>query len=153
MFFVEVTRNRSTPFWSHPSLKPLDAPPPPSTSPVLPTSNSVHRDEIIQEAAKESDEELVEIRAGATFDERLTSTLTKIRDFCDGLEYQRQFRDLRMLDTLEREGASFFRLIDNCLSRERRANSSRSAPPTTWERSTANAMFYRTRPNPSDRDT
>ncbi|KAF7349473.1 SWIM-type domain-containing protein [Mycena sanguinolenta] len=153
MFFVEVTRNRSTPFWSHPSLKPLDAPPPPSTSPVLPTSSSVHRDEIIQEAAEESDEDLVEIRAGATFDERLTSTLTKIRDFCDGLEYQRQFRDLRVLDTLEREGASFFRLIDNCLSRERRANSSRSAPPTTWERSTANAMFYRTRPNPSDRDT
>ncbi|KAJ6449111.1 hypothetical protein C8R45DRAFT_849909, partial [Mycena sanguinolenta] len=153
IFFLEVTRNRSTPFWTHPSLKPLDVAPAPSTSPVLPASQPVHRDDIIQEAGDESDEELVEIKASATFDERLTSHLTKIRDFCDGMEYQRQFRDMRMLDALEREGAPFFRLIDSCLSRERRANSTRSAAPTTWEKSTASAMFYRTRPKPSERDT
>ncbi|KAJ6586198.1 hypothetical protein B0H19DRAFT_925748, partial [Mycena capillaripes] len=76
-----------------------------------------------------------------------------IRDFADGLEYQRQFQDSRMLDTLEREGASFLRLADNCLSRERRVNSTRSTAPSTWERSTSNAMFYRTRPVLSDRDT
>ncbi|KAF8166411.1 hypothetical protein K438DRAFT_1616922 [Mycena galopus ATCC 62051] len=61
--------------------------------------------------------------------------------------------DSRLLDTLEREGGSFFRFLDNCLSRERRENSTRSVPPTTWERSTANAMFYRTRPVRADRDT
>ncbi|KAJ7847917.1 hypothetical protein B0H14DRAFT_3086172 [Mycena olivaceomarginata] len=146
IFFLEVTRNRSTPFWSHPSLKPLDVAPALSTSPVLPASQPVHRDDIIQEAGDESDEELVEIKASATFDERLTSHLTKIRDFCDGMEYQRQFRDMRMLDALEREGAP-------CLSRERRANSTRSAAPTTWEKSAASAMFYGTRPKPSERDT
>ncbi|KAJ7444262.1 hypothetical protein B0H11DRAFT_1695726, partial [Mycena galericulata] len=73
-----------------------------------------------------------------------------LRDFSDGIEYQRQFRDSRMLDVLEREGASFLRLAENCLSRERRVNSTRSAAPSTWERSTLNAMFYRTRPVLSD---
>ncbi|KAJ7738084.1 hypothetical protein DFH07DRAFT_688707, partial [Mycena maculata] len=73
-----------------------------------------------------------------------------MRDFCDGLEYQRKFQDSRFLNTLERQGAGFFRLAENCLSRERRTNSTRSAAPTTWEQSTANAMFYRSRPVPSD---
>ncbi|KAF8209757.1 hypothetical protein K438DRAFT_1571798 [Mycena galopus ATCC 62051] len=157
IFFLQVTRNRTTPFWSHPTLRPLGAPPATSTSPALAdfTSGTAGHYELSQahDPGEDSDEELVEIRAGATFDERLTSTLSKIRDFCDGLDYQRQFRDSRLLDTLEREGGSFFRFLDNCLSRERRENSTRSAPPTTWERSTANAMFYRTRPVRADRDT
>ncbi|KAF7333854.1 SWIM-type domain-containing protein [Mycena venus] len=92
-----VTRNRTSPFWTHPSLRPLEAPPAPSTSPVLSTVNRVRPNEVQED-----------IKAGATFDERLTSTLEKIRDFCDGLEYQRQFHDSRMLATLEREGSSFF---------------------------------------------
>ncbi|KAJ7782231.1 hypothetical protein DFH07DRAFT_728332, partial [Mycena maculata] len=64
-----------------------------------------------------------------------------------------QFRDSRFLDTLEREGAGFFRLVDNCRSREGHMNCTHAAAPTTWERSTANTMFYRTRPLPSERDT
>ncbi|KAJ6523472.1 hypothetical protein DFH09DRAFT_1329961 [Mycena vulgaris] len=106
----------------------------------------------------DSDDNLIdmnaEVNAGrGTFDERLTSLLSTLRDFSDGIEYQRKFQDSHMLDVLEREGASFLRLAENCLSRERRVNSTRSAAPATWERSTANAMFYRTRPLPSDRDT
>ena len=69
-----------------------------------------------------------------------------IRDFCDGLEYQLQFEDHRMLETLERDSASFLWLAQSCLSRERHMNSSRGSSPTTWERETARAMFYRTRP-------
>ncbi|KAG2135407.1 uncharacterized protein EDB93DRAFT_1331117 [Suillus bovinus] len=68
-----------------------------------------------------------------TFQERML-THVKIRDFCDGLEYQIQFNDYRMLTVLERNGSSFLRLADNCLSRERRENSSRSRSPTTWEK-------------------
>ncbi|KAJ7472293.1 hypothetical protein B0H11DRAFT_1729696 [Mycena galericulata] len=154
IFFLEVTRNRTTPFWSHPTLRPLDAAPAPSTSPILSTPhNIIPHNAAHPDPGDDSDEELVEVRSGATFDERLTSALAKIRDFCDGMEYQRQFHDSRMLDSLEREGASFFRLIDHCLSRERRENSTRAPAPTTWEKSTANAMFYRSRPVPSDRDT
>ncbi|KAJ7895665.1 hypothetical protein B0H14DRAFT_2233161, partial [Mycena olivaceomarginata] len=69
------------------------------------------------------------------------------RNFCDGLEYQHQFQDTRrMIDALERDGASFFRLAHNYLSRERHQNSTRGVGPMTWERSTANAMFYCSRP-------
>ncbi|KAJ7661459.1 hypothetical protein DFH06DRAFT_1268903 [Mycena polygramma] len=152
VFFLEVTRNRTTPFWPHPSLRPLDGPPAPSTAPVTRTvgTSAPHDD---SDGGDDSDEELVDVRARATYDERLTSTLGKVRDFCDAMEYQRQFHDTRMLDTLDREGASFFRLIDQCLMRERRENPTRSAAPNTWDRSTANAMFYRTRPVPSERDT
>ena len=66
-----------------------------------------------------------------------------IKDFADGLEYQLQvsFQDRRFLKTLQKEGAGLFRLEENCLSCERRFNSSREASPTTWESSTANAMF------------
>ncbi|KAJ7194188.1 hypothetical protein GGX14DRAFT_335781, partial [Mycena pura] len=77
--------------------------------------------------------------------EGLTAYPKTVRDFCDGLalEYKRNFRDSLFL---EREGAEFFMLAESCLSRKRRKNLTRSAAPTTSERSTANAMFYRTRP-------
>ncbi|KAJ7170411.1 hypothetical protein C8R43DRAFT_875882, partial [Mycena crocata] len=156
-FFLEVTRNRTTPFWVHPTLRPLDSTPTQASSasassiPLVSTPSRVEQD---PDPADDSDEELVELRAGrATFDERLTSHLSKIRDFCDAMEYQRQFRDTRMLDVFEREGAGFLRLIDQCMSRERRDSSTRSIPSTTWDRSTASAMFYRTRPTLSERDT
>ncbi|KAJ6565256.1 hypothetical protein DFH09DRAFT_847404, partial [Mycena vulgaris] len=63
---------------------------------------------------------------------------------------QQQFNDPRILDALEREGASFLRFAQGCLSRERRQNSSRSVTPAIWERSTSSAMFYRARPRLSD---
>ncbi|KAG1719044.1 hypothetical protein EDD22DRAFT_618631 [Suillus occidentalis] len=61
------------------------------------------------------------------------------------LEYQIQFNDYRMLTVLEHNGSSFLLLADNCLGRERRENSSRLWSPTTWEKGTASAMFYRAR--------
>jgi hypothetical protein len=88
-----------------------------------------------------------------TFQERLDDDIDLIKDFLNGLEYQRQFGDHRFLDSLERNGAAFFRFARNCLDRERRLNSSRAPSPTTWEQTTANAMFYRSRPRSADRDT
>ena len=76
-----------------------------------------------------------------------------LRNFADGLEYQMRFGDTRMLDRLEREGATFFRFVESCLSRERRMNSTRGSSPTTWEKATSSAMFYRTRPPVADKDT
>ena len=75
-----------------------------------------------------------------------------LRDFVDGLEYQLQFDDQRMFTMVEREGAGFFRLARSCLSRERRMNT-RGSTPTTWERETTSAMFYRARPPRSERNT
>ena len=115
------------------------------------------------DAVDGSDDELSELidmsldkRQGrTTYCETMKSHVDTIRDFCDGLEYQIQFEDQRFLDTLEKEGARFLRLMENCLSRERRSNSTRpgSIGPATWEQSTANAMFYRTRPIVSERHT
>ncbi|KAJ6580083.1 hypothetical protein DFH09DRAFT_1246058 [Mycena vulgaris] len=139
-----VHRNRTTPFWSHASLRPLMTSAPSDSAPSALSTSIAALQYTVQGQdgpADDSDEELVEIRQWQTFDERLTSHLSKIRDFCDGLEYQRTFHDSHLLDTMERKG------------RERRTNSTRSAAPTTWEKSTANAMFYRTRPALPDRDT
>jgi hypothetical protein len=54
------------------------------------------------------------------FQDRMRGHISSIRDFCDGLEYQLQFADYRMLDALEKEGASFLRLVHDCLRREGR---------------------------------
>jgi hypothetical protein len=53
-----------------------------------------------------------------TFQERMLTHVKNIHDFCDGLEYQIQFNDYRMLTILECNGSSFLRLADSCLSRE-----------------------------------
>jgi len=81
-------------------------------------------------------------RDRATFRERFLRKINGYRDFLDGLEYQLQFEDERMLETVEREGTGFWRLAQNCLSRERRMNTSRGSLPVTWERETSNVMFY-----------
>ena len=78
--------------------------------------------------------------------EEMASHLHLLREFCNGIEYQLKFQDPRFLKTLEKEGGRFFRLARNCLSRERRLNSSRTPSPATWEKSTSNALFYRARP-------
>ena len=164
-FFLQVTRNRSLPFWSHPSLKPLAA-----AEDVLEpdryaatdgddgdgdTYNRVNaaRCEIEDSSIESEDEDGLidtEGRCGdvdkAKFKEKMESYIHIIRKFCDGLEFQVKFQDSRFLATLEKDGAGFIRLAQNCLSRERRHNSSRAASPSTWERTTSNAMFYRSRP-------
>ena len=58
-----------------------------------------------------------------------------------------------MLETLEHNGARFFRLARNCLDCERRQNSSRASLLMMWEQATANAMYYRTHPRSADQDT
>ena len=162
VFFLEVKRNCTLPFWSHPSLIPLSdnqtqaSASVPSTTPES-LDNQPTSAENDYDAVDGSDDELIDMSQGVrtTYRETMKFHVHAIRDFCDGLEYQIQFEDQRFLDTLEKEGARFLRLMENCLSRERRSNSTRpgSIAPATWEQSTANAMFYRTRPIVSERHT
>jgi hypothetical protein len=63
-------------------------------------------------------------------------------DFCDGLEYQLQFNDHQMFQTMEQEGAVFMWFARNCLSRKNRLNLTRGLTPSMWERSTASMMCY-----------
>ena len=174
-FFLEVTRNRCSPFWSHPSLKPLataeDVTEADSLA-VTQGAGDADRDADADAGADgykrlntamyefeglngefEDDDDLIDTEGGvgemdqATFEKKMEDYIRIIRDFCDGLEYQVKFRDTRFLGTLEKDGAGFLNFARNCLSRERRYISSREVSPTTWERSTSNAMFYRSRPS------
>ncbi|KAJ7666309.1 hypothetical protein B0H17DRAFT_1090110 [Mycena rosella] len=58
--------------------------------------------------------------ADLDFERRMRTHIARIRDFCDGLEYQVQFHDQHMLAALERDAAPFFALLDNCLRAEGR---------------------------------
>ncbi|KAI9447117.1 hypothetical protein BJY52DRAFT_1127653, partial [Lactarius psammicola] len=84
--------------------------------------------------------------------EGLETHIRLLQDFCDGLKFQVKFQDPQFLKILKKDGAGFFRLAQNCLSYERCLNSSHAASLLTWERSTANTMFYRSHPC-HDRDT
>jgi hypothetical protein len=79
------------------------------------------------------------------FEEIMLAEIDLIENFAKGLRYQVQFRDQRMLNTLQHEGTSFLRLAKVCMDKERRMNSTRSPTTSTWERSTSGAMFYRAR--------
>lgn len=54
------------------------------------------------------------------FHNRMKAHIKNLREFCEGLEYQLQFNDYRMLDVLEREGGSFLGLVEDCLRKEGR---------------------------------
>lgn len=51
---------------------------------------------------------------------RMHQHIRNIRDFCDGLEYQLQFGDQRILGALETQGEAFLDLVHDCLRREGR---------------------------------
>lgn len=61
--------------------------------------------------------------------ERMRSHVANLREFCDGLEFQLQFNDTRMLDVLEREGGSFLKLVEDCLRKENRLVAVPVIPP------------------------
>jgi hypothetical protein len=54
------------------------------------------------------------------FQRRMRTHIARIRDFCDGLEYQIQFNDYRMLEALEQDAAPFLGLLEDCLREEGR---------------------------------
>lgn len=173
VFFLEVTRNRTVPFWSHSALKPLvdddsddseargngdgdgdgdDKACATGSDHMLNTAGiELDFDDLGMES---DDNKLVDTWEGRvgnarkTYKAKMQSNIGLLRDFCDALEYQIQFEDPRFLRTLEKEGSRFFRLARNCLSREKRLTSNREASPATWERSTTNALFYQSRPRP-----
>ncbi|KAJ7577132.1 hypothetical protein C8J56DRAFT_1007246 [Mycena floridula] len=145
LFFLEVKRSRTTPFWRHKDLVPLS--PADGEGAVVTAENcDVPIDERVGDEDEDSDDEADFQATQKTFLESMQDRISTLKSFADGLEYQLQFNDNRMLTTLEREGAALFRLAGNCLDREKRFNSSRHLAPATYERATSNAMFWRPRP-------
>ncbi|KAJ7221329.1 hypothetical protein GGX14DRAFT_353383, partial [Mycena pura] len=148
-------RNRTTPFWKHSELIPLEA--------EVPAANGADSDgdedcwdgEMLppdDEDLPENDDIEWETRA-ATYDEIMHKRIKQLKRMTAGLEHQLQFRDQRFADTLERKGASgsFFRLVEACLNKKDRATNNRVVAPRTWESS--DAMFYRPLPRVADRNT
>ena len=148
IFFLEVKRYHTAPFWRHTLLNPDEDMDIETNVPTDPCGNE-------SDGEDDDEEDLIDMEvrflnaSRATSREDFTELISTIQAFADGLEYQIQFEDRRMLEIVEQEGAGFLRLAENCLSREWRANT-RGQSPTMWERATSNAMFYRTRPPISD---
>ncbi|KAJ7697483.1 hypothetical protein B0H17DRAFT_870000, partial [Mycena rosella] len=157
VFFLEVKRQRSAPFWVHASLRPAsesnDADTPTDCTAngdaEMPTSSTAPAG-AVSDLEEEDEEDLVDTHqpeeGGLTFLEAMDENIDTIIEFAKGLKFQKQFRDQRMLHALEREGASFLRLAKACLTKEKRLRSTRGTTPSTWDRSTGSAMFYRARP-------
>ncbi|KAJ3753952.1 hypothetical protein EV360DRAFT_74091 [Lentinula raphanica] len=88
-----------------------------------------------------------------TYQERMAKLIQDLHNFADGLSYQMQFRDERVLDSIDRNGRGFLRMMDSCLEKERRQNTNAGAPLGTWDASSALSMYYRSRPRRGEEDT
>ncbi|KAF8879542.1 hypothetical protein CPB84DRAFT_1657737, partial [Gymnopilus junonius] len=162
VFFLEAKRHRTAPIWRHPGLKLIDeGPTEAGEDEPLPqindnqveiTPSSPGADIPPDDEDEDDEDDLLDMgsKTGQTFDESMKEKINILRDFLGGLEYQIQFRDGRMLQALEREGAGLLRMAKACLSKERRMRSTRGETPSTWEQSTSSAMFYRSRAARSD---
>ncbi len=81
---------------------------------------------------------------------RMHAHIQNLREFCDGLEYQLQFHDFRMLDVLEREGGPFLALVADCLRKEGRlvpTNQSAAPPPVSPNANSSHMMDHLPSPN------
>ncbi|KAF7793917.1 hypothetical protein EIP86_005039 [Pleurotus ostreatoroseus] len=174
-FFLEVTRNRTTPFWSHSSLIPiipdshssasgsnpnataggaetipLRASTEKSTAALLQQRASDSRESTVEPESEcgrpDDDEGLVDIGASGTTCERFNDAIRLLRELADGLEYQIQFNDHRMLEVVERDAAGALRLAHSIRHKEASYNSTRGPVPRTWDSCGLNVMFYRPRP-------
>jgi len=128
VFFLEVKRHRTAPFWRHKALK-------------LNQDRAIDEGGAQAQAADDDDndeggaddedddldfDDVVEARGdGSTFEEAINADIDLIAEFVQSLRHQVQFRDQRMLNALEREGAGFLRLARACMGKEKRLQSTR----------------------------
>ncbi|KAJ7211667.1 hypothetical protein GGX14DRAFT_90042 [Mycena pura] len=150
-FFREVQRNRTAPFWKHPDLIPLtrEVPDQPDHSAAVAVAMEDLRPICNEEVPDDEDEEFEEedtawAANAAAFTENLQRRITQLKEFTAALEYQAQFKEHRMLETLERQGAGLSRLADEVSAKEKNANLPRGPRANTWGK--GNTMFFHPRP-------
>jgi hypothetical protein len=157
VFFLEVKCQHTMPFWKHHALKPLDS----STlksesqgpaSEIQGIKENLENDKNDgpeeEEDETDNDSKWADIPAalkGQTFEESMNQKIVTMGEFLEGLKYQVQFQDYCMLRALEHDSGSFLQLAKACLSKERWMRLTRGPTPTTWGKSTNNAMFYHPR--------
>ncbi|KAJ7740413.1 hypothetical protein B0H14DRAFT_2638082 [Mycena olivaceomarginata] len=111
VFFLEVKRQCTAPFWVHLSLRPLSD----DESAHEASSDDIHLPhtdtaaDTSLDSEDEDNDDLVDTQPddSRTFVEAIDENIDLILEFAQDLKFQRQFRDQCMLQTLEREGASF----------------------------------------------
>ncbi|KAF7426653.1 hypothetical protein PC9H_009022 [Pleurotus ostreatus] len=109
IFFLEVIRNRTTPFWTHVSLQPMTD----ETKPGVKQPAQQPCEDVDSSDESESDEGACH-QLFVAFEDQMKKRIDLLRDFAYGLEYQIQFRDHRFLQTVERQGGALFRLAEAC---------------------------------------
>ncbi|KAG6847469.1 hypothetical protein H0H93_007956 [Arthromyces matolae] len=157
VFFLEAKRSRTIPIWKHKSLISNGRFEGDGDSDKDGGETGAYGDEDGDKdgdgsgSDEDSDREVVDTRPDddeekLTFEEAMRNHIQTISSFARGLEYQLQFRDTRLLEVMEREAASFLRLANACLDKERRTHAEK-----TWDKSTLIAMYYRARPFNTDK--
>ncbi|KAF8470332.1 hypothetical protein DFH94DRAFT_637732 [Russula ochroleuca] len=149
IFFLQVKQNQTLPFWQHSMLVPLKGKP---TAPKpYPSIGNENCDDLSRDSTSDNEDNVDDIvnteatiwaGEGDTYHEQMVKTIKTIRNFCDGLEYQLQFDDKRMLEMLEHDSAAFLQLAKAGLGQERRMNTTRGSSPTTWEQGATGTMWY-----------
>jgi hypothetical protein len=120
-FFLKVKQNCTTPFWLHPTLNTTLTSQP--LNECVPKNRGSSEDDD-NKSENDDDNGLVDTGAGisatdcSTLHEWAVENIQMLWDFCNGLEYQLQFEDHRMFETMEWEGATFMQFAHNCLSCE-----------------------------------
>ncbi|KAJ3792784.1 hypothetical protein GGU11DRAFT_818928 [Lentinula aff. detonsa] len=151
----------ATPFWVHPGMVPKATLPQGyidnKIAPVLvPADQQLDppRQNELQDGIESDEEEKDEYQAEAelilertaTYNGRIDELARKLQNFSLGLLYQKQFRDERFLNVIEKQDSGFLRLLDNCLEKEKCQNTNGGEPTSTWDPKAAYAMYYHTQP-------
>jgi hypothetical protein len=117
-FFLEVKRQRKAPFWRHESLKALNKDDKIDQVEAAVLGDGIGDDDVVESDSDEDQDQdqdqdqiadqVVGVGGGQTFQERLDEDIDLIINFAQGLRYQAQFRDQRLLSTLEHNGVGLF---------------------------------------------
>ncbi|KAJ3792934.1 hypothetical protein GGU11DRAFT_692702, partial [Lentinula aff. detonsa] len=158
IFFLQVKWSRIAPVWSHPLLKPLhsqntDELERLNEEPVVDRIDNIEKSEGEESDDEEEENDDVALNIGSTFKEQMEDLTRDLHSFADGLAYQIQFCDNRMLSAVLRHGGSFLRMMEACLENEKRHNMNRGVPLATWDSGSASARYYHTRPRRGEEGT
>ncbi|KAH8809504.1 hypothetical protein DL96DRAFT_1717031 [Flagelloscypha sp. PMI_526] len=149
-FFWTVQRRRTLPFYKHADLIALDGRPVGTDvedKEVLLTD--VPRVELALEFAM-NEEDSAWSRGKEACQQHMQQRIAEMEKFLPILRHQVQFGDERVLESIEREGGSMFRFMEQVQDFQRRVDSTRVQGPRTWEAGASKTMFWKPMPTAGD---
>jgi hypothetical protein len=151
IFFLQVKRARTTPFWRHPELRPLDGTITEASAETADSETSDSPDDPFADVPCDAENDWEDVFGDhkpvrENSHEEMLRISDLLREFSDAIKFQASFNDRRCLGTLNRYGGQLFGLASDFLEHERKSNSTRCPNPTTWDPLTSHLMFFRTRP-------